>query len=73
MQVLCAAARLHGVHGNIDAAVEQRLVNLFREQALAADVGQRLVQDLVAGGLDDADLQRAVLGQLRVSLLRSNA
>jgi hypothetical protein len=53
------------MHRDVDAAVEQRVVNLLGEQALAADVGERLVEDLVAGGLDDHDLQGALLGKLR--------
>jgi len=60
-----APSHLHGVHGNVDAAVQQGIVNLLGEQALATNVGQRLVQDLVARGLDDDDLQRALLVQLR--------
>ena len=59
------------MHGDVDAAVQQGLIDLLREEALAADVRQRLVQDLVAGRFDDADLQRALLRQLRVLLLRS--
>lgn len=64
------ASYLHGVHGDVDAAVQQRVVNLLGEQALAANVGQRLVQDLVAGGLDDDDLQGALLVELGEGLLR---
>jgi hypothetical protein len=52
------------VHGDVNAPLQQRVVDLLCEQALAADVRQRLVQDLVARGLDDADLQRALLAQL---------
>lgn len=46
-----ALSHLHGVHSNIDTAVQQRVVNLLGEQTLATDVGQGLVQHLVAGGL----------------------
>ena len=42
---------LHGVHGEVDATVQQRDVQLAREQTFAADVRQGLVQNLVAGGL----------------------
>jgi hypothetical protein len=42
---------LHGVHGDVDATVEERDVQLAREQTLTADVRQRLVENLVAGGL----------------------
>lgn len=38
---------LHGVHGDVDAAAQQRHVQLAREQPLAADIRQRLVQHLV--------------------------
>jgi hypothetical protein len=51
------------VHGDVDAAVEQRVVDLLGEQPLPADVRQGLPQDLVARGLDDADLEGAVLGE----------
>ena len=46
---------LQAVHGEIGAAVEQRLFDFLGEQALGADLGQRHVGDLVAGGLDDLD------------------
>lgn len=41
-----AVTYLHGVHGDVDAAVQQRLVDLLREQALAANVRQRLPEHL---------------------------
>ena len=66
-----AAAHLHGVHRDVDAAVQQCIVDLLREEALAADIRQRLVQDLVAGRLDDADLEGAFQSQLRVLRLRA--
>ena len=37
------------MHGEIDRAAEQRVVNLLGEQPLAAEVPQRLVPDAVAG------------------------
>ena len=40
------------MHGNVDAAVQKRLFDLARKQALAADLLQRLVQDLIPGDLD---------------------
>ena len=49
-------AHLHRVHCNVDAALQQSIIDLLGEQSLAADVCQRLVQDLVTRGLDDADL-----------------
>ena len=42
------------------ARVEQRLLDLFHEERLAADLGQRLVEDLVALGLDDDQLHLPV-------------
>ena len=48
------------MHGEIDAAVEQRLLDLLGEQALAADLGQRAVLDRVAGGADDDELDRVL-------------
>lgn len=68
---LTAPTCLHGVHRNVDASVQQGVVNLLCEQALAANVGQRLVQDLVARGLDDDDLKGAILVQLGERLLRA--
>lgn len=56
---------LHGVDGDVDAAVEQRVVDLLREKPLATDVGQGLAEDLVSRGLDDADLEGALLGEVR--------
>ncbi len=48
------------MHGNVDGAGQQRLLDLFREQALAADLLQRPVGSdqgaVIAGGLDDHDL-----------------
>ncbi len=57
---------LHGVHRDVDAPLEQRLLDLLGEQALAADLGERAVLHRVAGGLDDDDLDRRRLGQLAV-------
>ena len=48
---------LHGVHRDVDATVEQRDVQLAREQPFPADVRQGLVQNLVAGGLRDARMR----------------
>ena len=50
---------LHRVHGESDVATEQRLVDLLGEEALAADVSQRLVLDAVARGGDDAEIDIA--------------
>ena len=40
------------MHGKIDRAAKQRFVDLLGEQALAAEVAQRLVPDAVARGGD---------------------
>ena len=50
-----ALGQLHGhvlerMHGDVGAALFQRGFQLFHEQALAADLAQRAVQDLVALG-----------------------
>jgi secondary thiamine-phosphate synthase enzyme len=45
------------MHRDVDAAGQQVLLDLAREQALAADLLQRAVQHGVAGGLDDDDLE----------------
>ena len=43
----------------VDAPIEQRLLDLLGEEALAADLGQRPVEDAVAAGADDDDLEVA--------------
>ena len=58
---------LDGVHGDIGAAFLQGQFQLFHEQALAADFGQRLVEDLVALGGHAQDFH----GQLRVQRLEA--
>ena len=58
---------LHGMHGEVDVAGQQRLLDLLGEQALAADLGERPVLDAVAGGLDDAHLERASAGPCAAS------
>ena len=42
--------------GKLDGALQQRLLDLLGEQALAADLVQLAVLDPVAGGADDHDL-----------------
>jgi hypothetical protein len=44
--------------GEIDASGEQRLLDLFGEQALAAVGGQRPLAGAVAAGADGDDLDR---------------
>jgi hypothetical protein len=51
------------MHRDVDAAIQQRLLDLAGEQALAADFLQRLVEDLVAGDLDHRDREGG-LGQV---------
>ena len=48
---------LHRMHGHVDVAGDQRVLDLLGEQALAAELAQRLVLDHVAGGLDDDHLE----------------
>ena len=47
---------LHRMHGEVDVAGEQRLLQLLGEQPLAAGLDQRPVGDPVAGRLDDDQL-----------------
>jgi hypothetical protein len=56
------------MHGEVEAAVQQAVLDLLGEQALAADLGQRPVLHLVAGGADDDDLDRAGHGQGRMGV-----
>jgi hypothetical protein len=44
------------VNGDIDLAVEQRLLNLLYKQPFTADLGERPVDNLVATDLDDDQL-----------------
>ena len=56
------------MHRKIDAAVEQRLVDLLGEQPFAADLGERPVLHPVAGRADRDDLDhpgRRELGMRR--------
>ena len=49
---------LHRMHRAIDVAAEQRAVEFLGPQRLAADLGERAVLHLVAGGPDHDDLDR---------------
>ena len=44
------------MHGEVGAAVQHGRLELLREQPLVAELGQRRVEQLVALGLDDLDL-----------------
>jgi hypothetical protein len=44
------------VHCKVDAPVRQCLFNFFGEHALGSNFGERHIGDLVAGGLDDFNL-----------------
>ena len=46
---------LQAMHRQVDRPRQQRLFDFLGEQSLAADLRQRHVGDLVAGGLDDFD------------------
>jgi hypothetical protein len=48
---------LHRMDGDVDGPVEKGILDFAREQALAADLTQRLVLDLVASDLDDHDFE----------------
>ena len=54
---------LHAVHGDVDAARQQRFLDLLDEQALAAGLGQRPVLDGIARGLDGDDLDGVGCGE----------
>ena len=53
------------MHGEVDLAGQQRLLDLLGEKALAAGLGERPVLDAVAGGLDGADLEGMPAGAVR--------
>ena len=50
---------LAAVHGEVDVAGQQRVLDFLDEQALAADLRQRRVREPIAGRLDDDDLARS--------------
>ena len=47
---------LQGMHGQIDASGSERLLDFLREHALGADLRERDIGNLVAGGVNDLDL-----------------
>ena len=55
------------MHGEIDAPVQERLLDLLGEEPLAADLGERAVGEAIARGGDDGGAQRAVLGERGMS------
>ncbi len=57
---------LHGMHRHVDAPVQHGVVDLLGEQPLAADVGERTVEDLISRGLDDDHLDGARPSEPRV-------
>ena len=56
------------MHREIDAPVEQRLFDLLGEQALAADLGEQLGLDPVAGRADRHQLDPILRRQLGMNL-----
>src|SRR5580704_495454 len=55
------------MHREIDAPVQERLLDLLGEQALAADLGELARLDAVAGGADRHDFDGALRGQFGMS------
>jgi hypothetical protein len=55
------------MHCQIDMPGDQRLLDLFDEQALAADLGEQPVLHPVAGRADRHNLDRSLRGQFGVS------
>ncbi len=49
---------LHRVDGDVDAPLEQRLLQLLDEEALAADIGERGGENFIAAGVDWNDFDR---------------
>ena len=52
------------MHGEVDAPIEQRLLDFLREQALAADLGEQAGLHAVPGRADRHEFERAVGGKL---------
>src|SRR5215470_17969224 len=58
---------------NVDAAIEQRFIDFLGEEALAADIRQRHIENFIAGGFDrnELDVQaRPTLFQFRLGPVR---
>ena len=56
---------LEAMHRDIYAAIGQRFMDFLGEKPLAANIGQALILNLVAGCRDDVFFQRAIFGQRR--------
>ena len=61
------------MHCDVHQAAHKGVINLFGEQALAADVSQGLVQNLVPRGLDNNDFEGTLLAQVREVGLQAKA
>mmetsp|Transcript_18971 Transcript_18971/g.46586 ORF Transcript_18971/g.46586 Transcript_18971/m.46586 type:complete len:381 (+) Transcript_18971:301-1443(+) len=59
---------LHRVHADVNLVEEELHVELLREEALPADLGEGDVEPLVPLGRDDVDGDRALLGEVREGL-----
>src|SRR5438309_8187038 len=57
---------LHAVDSEIDAVIQERLVDFLREQSLSANLRQRHIENLVTGRLDRHECN----GQLRPALFQ---
>jgi len=57
------------VHREVDPPVDDRRLELLREETLVADLRQRRVEDLVTLGVDDLDRD----GQVRMEVLQTVA
>lgn len=64
---------LHGVDCDINTAVEQSLVDLLGEKALAADVCEGLVENLIARRLDNDNLECTLLLELGEASLKKKS
>src|SRR5579863_362454 len=64
---------LQGMDGEIDAALLQGFFELFREESLAAAIGQGPVGDSVAAGAYNDRLERSRRGQLRMRCFKPRA
>ena len=59
---------LHRVHAQVHGAREELHLELLCEQALATHLGERYIEDLVAGGLDDREAHRQTGDGLELGL-----
>ena len=60
------------MHSDVNATIEQSVVDFLGEQTLATDVREGLVENLVTRRLDNDNLQCTFLAELRETSLQDD-